>query len=96
MSERYCGFILIMPGKNRISIARCCLPLAGTSTSWCFIVHERDEATEVGQSRILFHIIICDSKLEVCEMGRRAGIAGSNIAPYYSLQTAICFLFQGS
>ena len=38
MSERYCGFILItMPGKNRISIARRCLPKAGTSTSWCLI-----------------------------------------------------------
>ena len=50
MSERYCDFILIMPGKNRIgiawqdrisiaqqtriSIARRCLPKAGTSTSW--------------------------------------------------------------
>ena len=42
MSERYCGFILIMPGKNRmsiawqtrISIARRCLPKAGTSASW--------------------------------------------------------------
>ena len=50
MSERYCDFILIMPGKNRIgiawqdrisiaqqtriSIARRCLPKAGTSASW--------------------------------------------------------------
>ena len=42
MSERYCGFILIMPGKNRMSIAQqtrisiawCCLPKAGTSASW--------------------------------------------------------------
>ena len=53
MSERYCGFILIMPGKNRmsiaqqdrmsiawqtrISIARRCLPKAGTSASWSMV-----------------------------------------------------------
>jgi len=46
MSERYCGFILItMPGKNRISIAqqtrisiaRRCLPKAGTSASWSYV-----------------------------------------------------------
>jgi len=39
MSERYCGFILItMPGKNRISIARHCLPSAGTRTSWYIVM----------------------------------------------------------
>jgi len=46
MSERYCGFILIMPGKNRISIAQQtrisiaqhCLPKAGTSASWLSLV----------------------------------------------------------
>jgi len=57
MSERYCGFILIMPGKNRIgiawqdrisiaqqtriSIAQHCLPKAGTSASWYISITRR-------------------------------------------------------
>ena len=37
----------------------------GQPRAVCFIVRERDEATEVRQSRILFRVLICNSQQEV-------------------------------
>ena len=47
-------------------------------------------------TRVLFRVLVCDSRPEVYKTGCGSGATGSDIGLYYVLQTAICFLFQGS